>query len=342
MLSRLVSRRCCVLSCAALLTSVGVIYVHFLQAFRYSHICCETSASVFCFPHARLCANNATKNDTAALLTDDLTVVTAYFNIGTFDKGSVHRKFSPDMYHRWMKVFANIDNPLFVFVDTNETEAIFRHIRSSRNSNMTVINLLRTNSLWSFKIKSNISDIYRQPGYPVHRPNTVLPAYSSAMHAKYKVMEMAILTNPFRTKYFCWLDIGLFRDISNSNQTIRLYLPERFQNDSVAYTKVNERKSKLTVKEIVYGNHVWVCGCFFVAESNVMLGWIQEYKNATERMLQQRLMSTDQQVIYYAFNHMSPRTKLQLYTSDGRYNEWFHLGYMSRKMPGSKERCEEC
>ena len=42
------------------------------------------------------------------------------------------------------------------------------------------------------------------------------------------------------------------------------------------------------------------------------------------------LMSTDQQVIYAAFNTMNPKTTIQTYTADGRYNEWFHLGYLAR------------
>jgi len=84
------------------------------------------------------------------------------------------------------------------------------------------------------------------------------------------------------------------------------------------------------MKEIVYNNEVWVCGCFFIAQWDVMLNWTVEYKNATEKMIQSNLMSTDQQVIYYLFNHLSPRTRIQTYRTDGRYDEWFHLGYISR------------
>ena len=42
-------------------------------------------------------------------------------------------------------------------------------------------------------------------------------------------------------------------------------------------------------------------------------------------------MSTDQQVLYAMYNSMNPRTKLQLYHSDGRFNNWFHLGYVARQ-----------
>jgi len=43
------------------------------------------------------------------------------------------------------------------------------------------------------------------------------------------------------------------------------------------------------------------------------------------------LMSTDQQVIYTALNTLNISTKLQIYHPDGRYSEWFHLGYLARE-----------
>ena len=57
---------------------------------------------------------------------------------------------------------------------------------------------------------------------------------------------------------------------------------------------------------------------------------------ATEKMIEDGWMSTDQQVIYAAYNTMKPRTKLQLYLSDGRSDEWFHLGYVARDAGAKK------
>jgi hypothetical protein len=42
------------------------------------------------------------------------------------------------------------------------------------------------------------------------------------------------------------------------------------------------------------------------------------------------MMSTDQQVIYFAFNTMNLSTTIQTFKADGNYNEWFHLGYVAR------------
>lgn len=100
------------------------------------------------------------------------------------------------------------------------------------------------------------------------------------MHAKYEVMQAAIRENPFNTRYFCWLDIGLFREIADKSDDGRfsLYLPPGFLKDMVSYQEVGDRDKTASIKDIVYNNKVWVCGCFFIAEAEVMSRWIQEYK----------------------------------------------------------------
>ena len=41
--------------------------------------------------------------------------------------------------------------------------------------------------MWSFQLVPSIAKIFSRPGYPFHTPNTVVPNYSAAMHAKYEV-----------------------------------------------------------------------------------------------------------------------------------------------------------
>lgn len=242
-----------------------------------------------------------------------------------------------------MTIFASIDNPLIAFIDNDDDFNFFTSIRRVLPENLTRLIRVNRSQLWSFGIENRISEIYKIPGYPKHHPNTVLPAYSSAMHAKYEVLQRAIRENPFRTEYFCWLDIGLFRSLTVPNSfkdltyikpqnpsRFHLGLPNNFLNNSVAYTEVYRRDATKSPKDIVYGNEVWLCGCYFVGERSVLYRWTQEYKNATMAMLANNLMSTDQQVIYSMFNTMNPKTKIQTYTGDGRYNEWFHLGFISR------------
>jgi len=91
---------------------------------------------------------------------------------------------------------------------------------------------------------------------------------------------MAMELNPFRTRFFCWLDVGLFRDLSPSGvngSCFSLGLPPKLDIDAVAYTEVSRPNSNLSVRQIVSEDRFWVCGCFFVGRIEVLQVWIREY-----------------------------------------------------------------
>jgi hypothetical protein len=101
------------------------------------------------------------------------------------------------------------------------------------------------------------------------------------MHAKYEVLRAAVEENPFKTRFFCWSDIGLFREVvtrRQKTQRFSLSLPRGFQSNSVAYQEYRPRDANASVRDIVYKNLIWVCGGFFVAEARVMYRWTAEYQ----------------------------------------------------------------
>ena len=174
--------------------------------------------------------------------------------------------------------------------------------------------------------------------------------YSAAMHAKYELMQWTIRDNPFQSAYVCWLDVGYFRDLlTQSNKTVdeksfRLSLPAGLNNSSVAYSLVysDEPKRWLSAKQIVTQNSVFACGGFFIGRVDVMWNWTTEYLTAVERMVSEKWISTDQQVLYWLFfgqgyEKLKPRTCLQLYKSDGQINPWYYLGYLAKEA-GEKKR----
>lgn len=286
-------------------------------------------------------SNDSTKLATPASLSSDVTIVTAFFDIGKFQKGDGSLYFTPDLYHTWMKVFGKIQNPVVFYFETDRDVTFMRNLRKDLDPSLTKIVLLNRTRMWSFgDVRERISDIFRQPSYPKHHPNTVVPEYSCAMHAKYEVMNRTAYENPFKTKYFAWLDIGLFRELKQSSP-FRLTLPPNFDQTKVAYTEVYPR-SQRTATQIFHDNLVWVCGCFFIAEGSVMTSWVHEYIKATELFLDHGVMNTDQQIImsmFVADNFgFRPRTQLQLYKGDGRFNEWFHLGYVCKDEGDRKSR----
>ena len=98
-------------------------------------------------------------------------------------------------------------------MDKKENVELFKNIRKRNlDNNGTKIILLDRHQMWSFNLKQNISTIFADPNYPKHYPNTVIPDYCRAVHAKYEVMQKAVNDNAFETKYFAWIDV-VFSDI---------------------------------------------------------------------------------------------------------------------------------
>ena len=263
---------------------------------------------------------------------DGVTIVTGYFNLGAFQKGeNPNRFFSPDMYKKWMRIFSKITNPVVAYFDNEQYYSHFVNQRQTLKA-FTQVHLVKRDQLWSFQIGDNISAIYRQPYYPSHHPNTVVPEYSCAMHAKYELMLKTIQTNPFGTKYFAWLDIGLFRGLNPKRETpFHIHLPPDFNQSRVAYSLVYGFDENLSDVQIFYLNQVWVCGCFFIGREDIMQQWTKEYLDYVAYFIAQQLMNTDQQVVYAIHNNHQPQTYLQVYgTTEINVNKWFYLGYLCK------------
>ena len=266
----------------------------------------------------------------------DVTVVTAYFDIGSFEKGDKSNIYTPNQYTKWMSTFKFLDNPLYVYVDNRHTEEIFKDIRKDYRDRTKIV-LLNKKDMWAFKLNQNISDIFSQPNYPRHLPNTVYPDYSCAMHAKYEVMHKSVEENAFKTEYFAWHDIGLFRDSLNETQPkFAIQLPPKFALKRVAYNQVYSPRKRM-LKDIIEGNEVWVSGSFFIAEKKVMRQWVSDYMFFTEEFIRQKWMSTDQQVIYGMSQPLIQKdldktpVAIQQYHAH-KPNDYFGLGYLCRQV----------
>ena len=272
--------------------------------------------------------------DTSKIL--EVTLVTAFFDLGSFAKGDKNNVYTPTKYKEWMHIFENIHNPLYVYVDSEEYQKFFETIRRNMTSKTKVI-LIDRDSLESFRLKDNISAIFSNPKYPKHLPNTVIPEYSCAMHAKYDVMTQSVRDNAFNTNFFAWLDIGYFRDLVNTTyQPFQIHLPPCFDVTKVAFNEIFSLKNR-TLRQIVDHNEVWVGGGLFFAERSVMLQWARDYKYYTEKFIHLGLMSTDQQVIYAMRQPTihkelgKRRVAIQEYHVKYVENNWFGLGYLCKK-----------
>lgn len=270
---------------------------------------------------------------------DGITVVTAYFNLGTFRKGQFNT-FSTNTYYAWMINYGYVNNTVILFTDLPDLAIKFKIRRSRFPEYMTKIYLVRQEEFWAFQLKSVIQDIFDQPGYPKHYPNTVLPSYSCAMHVKYDLIEKVIKEGLLTTKYLAWIDVGYFRE--NHQHVFTLHPPKDIKDDHISFTQIRTFYN-ITPKTIIYDNLVWIAGGLFVGRPEYLLLFVEDYKKMVLEMIDMKLMSTDQQVLYCMY---TPRTSFQPRVPIGKYYSvnrmwWFQLGDVCKEKSAIKQRQKE-
>ncbi|XP_061166829.1 uncharacterized protein LOC133175738 [Saccostrea echinata] len=271
-----------------------------------------------------------------------ITIVTAYWNLGTFQKG-FSKTFTKNTYLTWAKTFQYLTNPLVVYTDCAEFRDLMKKLRSEGKLNYeTEIFFVKRKTLWPFQLVDRIKKVFTQPGYPIHYPNTVNPFYAASQHAKYAVMSDAVQRNLFNTPCYAWLDIGYFRDLVGNNESFELKIPPNFDQSRVAVNLVFNQSMGMDPFRIFRGNIVWVGGGIIIGTRKVVIEFEKLYHKAVLYFLEKNLMNTDQQVLFSMYtNHgrrtLKPKIELQLYIPRGHGNIWFYLGYLCRAVVNQTE-----
>ncbi|XP_060075018.1 uncharacterized protein LOC132554724 [Ylistrum balloti] len=254
---------------------------------------------------------------------NNITFVTAYFYIETFLKGTHSRGIQH--YQAWVEEFSKLENDLIVFTDSHEIENIIWRARSHLPMHKTNIYFTNQADLWAFSFSIQIKEIFAQPGYPKHHPNTVIEQYACAMHAKYELIERVIRERMFRTKYLAWIDIGYFR--VRFKKPFQLQIPPDFKDDHIAFSQMNAFQSH-SAFTIISEDAVWVAGGMFIGRPEYLKIFVEDYKRLVELMIARRLMATDQNLLYIMYTkaeHVFPRVPLQTYSAPCKC-DWFYLG----------------
>ncbi|KAL8578250.1 hypothetical protein ACOMHN_005641 [Nucella lapillus] len=233
------------------------------------------------------------------IILDDLGA--SYFgtNPEIHEDASEHfRKRSPDMYKTWMSTFGWLDNSVVFFTDSPHIADYFQRLRARYRDSpfRTTTIVLNRQQLWAFQCKNEIQQIFAQPGFPHHAPNTINALYSCAMHAKFELIQKVLRERLYQTRFVAWLDIGLFRGEASKNRTIHLTAPTDFQRTRVAYSQV-DKFITMTPQDVIRRNRVWVGGASFLATPEVAYVYCSEYRRAVRKLLDMKWMSTDQQVV---------------------------------------------
>lgn len=124
----------------------------------------NTTDDVFTYPSRNQSAVQRSRH-----LPSNLTIVTAYWNLGTFRKGSRNMHFSTKTYFKWATIFKHLVNPLVVYTDSEEFRELIERLRSDRVNN-TMIYLTNRTDFWPFRLLNDVRSVYNVPGYPKKPP----------------------------------------------------------------------------------------------------------------------------------------------------------------------------
>lgn len=266
---------------------------------------------------------------------ESLTVVTAYLDLGEFPKGTKNNKRNADIYQKWMSVYKYLKNPLVVYTDSSSFADYFRKIRQNFSDTTKIIKIDR-DSMWSFSIKPNISKIFSKSGYPKFYPNTVIPDYTCMTHSKLTLLVEAIKSKLFSSKYYCWLDLGYFRDLVGREKYFYLDVPSDFNESRVGVTEVYKVDfKKETAESIILKNKNWIGGGLFLGRPDVLVNFEQQYKQRVLYYLSKGLMNVEQHILYSMFTLSERRNnpikvEVQPYIPGTKLviceDPWFYLG----------------
>ncbi|XP_053391829.1 uncharacterized protein LOC128554588, partial [Mercenaria mercenaria] len=256
------------------------------------------------------------------------TVVTGYFDIGSFHKGKSHFR-NQNFYYKVANIFSYLQNSLVVYTDSPVFLNHIKYIRS-KNLNKTKIIFFERSSAWSFQIIDDIKRIYNIEGYTRRNASKVSPLYTCAMHSKYYCLKQAAEYNYFNTKYIMWLDVGYFWRLK-AKRPFFLRRPLKFNDSQIAMNKINTGRSiPSSPVDIIRKSHLQVGGGLVFGEIHKMIKFSSQYRRAVEYFLSKNLTNTDQQILYGMFTEegqkaICPEVEIQTYgTADNR--DWHFLG----------------
>lgn len=261
----------------------------------------------------------------------NFTVVTAYFNLGSIQKGQPSATRGPSAYRGWMWPYRHVLNGVVAFFDDSDFAASFAELRKGLPTKIVVVN---RSDMWAFSLATRIQTVFLQPDYPKNHPKSTDAAYVSTMYAKYELVSRAVRDNPFGSPYFAWMDLGIYRYLpSDAADAFMLRAPACLRDSSVMFARIFPMDARQTAAYVLRNGLDWVGGGFFVAEGEVMLSFCEDYRKHAAAYLSAGLANHDQSVIlamYLPEAAAKPAVPLQAVVPRGD-DPWFYLPLQARR-----------
>lgn len=195
---------------------------------------------------------------------------------------------------------------LFIFIDSKYYDKMIDETKHCNKIKCISIdfkwmeNLHCWNQLEREKIIMN-SDEFKKviPKYRISCPETYCPEYTIVTHCKIDAVNYVIDNNMSTSKYYTWIDFGLFKNQTQHSQN----LPDisKLPKDKILFTTINAIVPCNIHKNIQEANE-FIAGYFFFGEKSLM----KEYQKLYHRILQyyfqdNNLADDDQAITLYSY-----------------------------------------
>jgi len=147
-----------------------------------------------------------------------VTIVTAFFDIDREHKGDGR---SINDYLQWIKKTLKLNCFLYIITENKFFDYINTH-RPIEYKHKTIIKIDTFENALYYKYLDRIREICNSSEYKskIMHPNRVeciLPEYNVIQYSKFGWLIDCIRENPFNSRYFFWMDIGISRFFENFN-----------------------------------------------------------------------------------------------------------------------------
>lgn len=250
------------------------------------------------------------------------TIVTCYYRSPA--------KHSTDDYDKWMTNFlTTVNNEMVIFCD----EASFVQIQTLRKqfaeiTKIIVLPLTETYCCQEQFIPYWIKDWHRDIEKHIHHPNLYVIWNEKSMFVQ-RVMEM----NPFQTDFYCWCDIGCFRDKENVD-LFRSWPSNDFlqsaNHDKMYFlniTPFEEEDFKIYPSGLTrsFKTVTRIGATIFLGHHTIFKKWIQVFYNYMNRyMINDYFTGKDQNIIASIYV-LHPELFKLIRPVQGEGDPWFYL-----------------
>lgn len=180
-----------------------------------------------------------------------------------------------------------------------------------------------------------VNKIRNAPGIDRYRPEANYPIYNIIQFAKSKFLKMTIDNDYFKSKYHCWMDVGIYHDkfpqkykfekFPSSN--LKILSDEKIHHFYIDHPRESDL-NKLEYYSML--GDVRMTGGWFGGTKNAMLLYSDLIENVVNQSIHEGVISDDQNM--YTIAYLQNKNKFHLHDGNFAVNPWFAgLDYFMEK-----------